>query len=220
VASWTTAPYPAVGDDVPLSRDGRVVKANGSITPPSLQDTNMRTLLPPMMFLLAAGLAGCGSSSGHYDTIANYISIHDGSVAVHAPGRADADISAAGDLSIDGATIAVTLAQRDLLKHYYDTALVLRDHGIATGNAGVATAGKAIASVASGLASGTPDRIDSEVNASAAKVEAKAALVCDDLTELRSTQNTLASQLPAFQPYALIRSHDADDCRGTVKHRD
>jgi hypothetical protein len=180
----------------------------------------MRTFLPLMMFLFAAGLAGCGSSSDHYDTIANYISIHAGRVAVHAPGHADADITSAGDLSIDGASITVTPAQRDLFKHYYDTALALRDHGIATGNAGIATAGKAIASVASGLASGTPDKIDSEVNASAAKVEAKATLVCNDLTELQSTQNTLASQLPAFQPYALIKSHDVDDCRGTVKHRD
>jgi hypothetical protein len=170
--------------------------------------------------LLTTGLmAGCGNHSDHGDTIANYISIHDGSVAVHAPRRADADISAAGDLSIDGASITVTPAQRDLLKHYYDTALALRDHGIATGNAGIATAGKAIASVASGLASGTPDKIGSEVDASAAKVEAKAALVCNDLTELQSTQDTLARQLPAFQPYALIKSHDVADCHGTVKYR-
>ncbi|MEO8748317.1 MAG: DUF2884 family protein [Rhodanobacter sp.] len=180
----------------------------------------MRIFPPLMMFLLAAALAGCGNDSGRDSTIANYISIHDKSVAVHAPGRKDADISAAGDLSIDGASITVTAAQRDLLKHYYSTALSLRDHGIAAGNAGIATAGKAISSVASGLASGNTDKIDSEVNASAAKVEAKANLVCNDLAELQSTQNALATQLPAFQPYALIKSHEAEDCRGTVTHRD
>lgn len=184
-----------------------------------LQETDMRLFPLLTMFLLATGLAGCGNHS-NYDTITSYLSIHDGSVAVHAPGRADADISATGDLSIDGSSVTVTPAQRDLLKHYYNTALTLRDHGIATGNAGIATAGKAISSVASGLASGDTDKIDSEVNASVAKVDAKANLVCDDLTELQSTQNTLATQLAAFQPYALIKSHEAEDCRGNVKHRD
>lgn len=179
----------------------------------------MRIFPPFMLFLLAAALAGCGNDSGHYGAITNYLSIHDGSVAVHAPGRADADISAAGDLSIDGASVTVTPAQRDLLKHYYTTALTLRDHGIATGNAGIATAGKAIGSVVSGVASGDTGKIDSEVNASVAKVDAKANLVCDDLAELQSTQNTLAAQLPAFQPYALIESHEAEDCRGNVTDR-
>ncbi len=184
------------------------------------QETDMRISPPLMIFLLAGALAGCGNDSGRRGTIANYISIHDRSVAVHAPGRADADISAAGDLSIDGASITATPAQRDLLKHYYNTALALRDHGIATGNAGIATAGKAIASVASGVASGNTDKIDSEVNASAAKVEVQANLVCNDLADLQSTQNAIAAQLPAFRAYALIRSHEAEDCRGDIKHRE
>ncbi|MDE2248697.1 MAG: hypothetical protein KGJ96_09020, partial [Xanthomonadaceae bacterium] len=115
----------------------------------------MRIHLLPLMLLAAACLAGCdGDGHGHHETIANYISIHDGSIAVHAPGRADADISAVGDLSIADASVPVSAAQRDLLKHYYGTALTLRDHGIATGKAGVATAGQALKSVVSGLASG------------------------------------------------------------------
>lgn len=183
----------------------------------------MRTCLLPMLVLLAAGVAGCNrSSSTTYisgGSITNYISIHDGSVAVHAPGRADADITAAGDLNIAGTNVTLTPAQRDLLKRYYGTALTLRDNGIAVGNAGVATAGKAISSVASGLLSGNVDKIDSDVNASAAKVEAKVALICNGLAELQSTQNAIAVQLPAFQPYALIKAREADDCRGRQMSR-
>lgn len=175
----------------------------------------MRTFTLVTILLLSTSLAGCSSHSDRdrYDTVTNYLSIHDGSVAVHAPGRPDADISAAGDLSIKDTSVTVTPAQRELLKHYYDTALTLRAHGIAAGNAGIATAGKAISSVASGLASGDTDKIDRDVNASAAKVEAQANLVCHDLAELQSTQDKLASQLPTFKPYALIESHEADDCR-------
>ena len=178
----------------------------------------MNGYLLPLMFLIVVGVAGCDSSD-NYDTVTDHISIHDGSIAVHAPGRADADITAAGDLSIAGTSIPVTPPERDLLTHYYTTALTLRDHGIATGKAGMATAGKALSSVASGLASGNTDKIDSEVNATAAKVEAQAALVCNDLADLRTTQETLAGQLSAFQPYALIKAHEADDClRGLKDH--
>jgi hypothetical protein len=181
----------------------------------------MRVYLLPTMFAIAAGVAGCNSSD-HYDTVTNYLSIHEGSIAVHSSGRADADITAAGDLSIAGNNVAVNDTQRDLFKHYYTTALAIRDHGIATGEAGAAVAGKALSSVASGLASGDTSKIDSEVNASADKVEAKAALICTDLADLRSTQETLAGQLPAFQPYAQIKANEADDCRRglhTVKYR-
>jgi len=176
----------------------------------------MRIHLLPVMLLAAACLTGC-DGSGHHDTISNYISIHDGSIAVHAPGRADADISAAGDLSIADTNVPVTATQRDLLRHYYDTALTLRDHGIATGKAGIATAGQALKSVASGLASGDTGKIDGEVNASAARVEAKAALVCNDLADLRTAQEALAAQLPAFRPYAQIKASEADRCRHGLK---
>lgn len=179
----------------------------------------MRAYLLPIMLFSAASLLGCAGGDND-NSITNYISIHDGSVAVHAPHRADANITAAGKLSIAGQSITVTAPQRDLLKHYYATALALRDHGIATGAAGMATASQALSSVASGLASGQPDKIDAEVNASAAKIEAKVALICNDLADIRSTQEALASQLAAFQPYALIKDSEADECRRGLKHQD
>jgi len=173
----------------------------------------MRLLLPTTILLAAACLAGCNDHD-RAETITSYISLHRGSVSVHAPGRPDADISAAGDLSIAGKAVTVTAAERDLLKHYYTTALAIRDHGIATGKAGIATAGQALSSVASGLASGNPDKIDVEVSASANRVDASAALVCNDLAEIRTTQETLAGSLEAFRPYALIKASEVEACPG------
>ncbi len=175
----------------------------------------MRTcLLMPLMLMAATSLAACDySDTDVHADIGSYISIHSGSIAVHAPNRPDADISAAGDLSIAGKSIPASPTQHDLLKHYYATALALRDHGIATGEAGAAVAGKALSSVAAGLASGNTDKIDAEVNASAAKVTAKAALICNDLADIRSIQQTLATQLEVLRPYALIKADEADRCR-------
>ncbi len=178
----------------------------------------MRTLLFTTLFLAAACLTGCQAKEAS-TTIGSYITLHGDTVAVHAPNRPDAQITANGELTIANRPIAVTDSERDLLKHYHATALAVRKHGIATGIAGMATAGRAISSVASGLASGNTDKIDTEVNASAAKVEASAALICNDLAEIHATQESLAGQLEAFKPYALIKANEADDCRGHVEKR-
>ncbi|MEO5811111.1 MAG: hypothetical protein ABIU96_14950 [Rhodanobacter sp.] len=184
----------------------------------------MRVYTFPIIFLLAAGMAGCNGNTATttiFTITGTSISAdsRDGSIALHVPGREDAKITATGDLRIAGTSVMATPAQRDLLKRYHTTALLLREHGVATGNAGIATADKAVSSVMSGLASGNTDNIDREVNASAAKVEAQATLVCNDLAELQSTQNTLATELPAFQPYAMIKGHEAGACKQEVDYR-
>lgn len=179
----------------------------------------MRTLLLTSLLLAALGLTACDKS--HYDvSIDNAISLEDGHVAVHAPGHPDADISASGDLSIAGNPITATPAQHDLLKSYYAAAIAIRDHGIATGKAGAQVAGTALSSVAKGLASGHTDQIDGEVNASAAKVEAQAAKICEDLQQLGTLQNALAAQLEAFRPYATIKPDEANDCLRGLKDHD
>jgi Protein of unknown function (DUF2884) len=174
----------------------------------------MRIHLIVSLLLSTACLAAC-----HQDvSIDNAISLTDGYIAVHAPGRPDADINAAGDLSIEGNNVVVTDAQRDLLKSYYTSALALRDHGIATGEAGAKVASTAVSSVVKGLSSGNTSNIDSEVNASAAKVEAMAANICTDLQQIHVTQDALASQLDAFRPYAVIKADKVDDCSRDLKN--
>ncbi len=171
------------------------------------------------LLLVAACLAGCGKAD-HDVSINQAIRMHDGSIAIRASGRPDADINANGDLSIDDQMIAVTPAQRDLLKRYYASALAIRDHGIATGEAGAKVAGTAIGSVVKGLASGDTDKIDSEVNASAAKVEAQAAHICEDLQQMHALQDSLSAQLEAFRPYAVLDGTSADECRRDLKDHD
>lgn len=176
----------------------------------------MATLKTSMLLLagaLAATLAGCGSAtSGTIVTDDGYIAIRDGQAVVRAPGNPDASIAADGALRIGEAAIATTPEQRVQLARYYAEAAALRDDGIATGKAGLAVAGHAIGSVISGLVSGNPDRIDREVDAKARTVEASAHKLCADLAQLRSTQDAIAAQLPAFRPYARINAGDAERC--------
>ena len=178
---------------------------------------HMRTLQLATV-LLATALAGCHANENAV-TVGSYMTLHGSTVAVHAPGRQDALISPAGELSINRQPVVITDSERDLLKQYHANAMAIREHGIAAGKAGLATAGQALSSVASGLASGDTDKIDAEVGASVAKVDASANLICDDLASIRTIQQSLASQLEAFRPYALIKADEAINCRGHTKTR-
>lgn len=170
-----------------------------------------------LMSVLAMATVGLGGCNSHQVSIDDDITLAGDHVALHVSGRPDAEISAAGDLSIGSTPVSVTPAQRELLKSYYSDTLAVRDHGIATGVAGANVAGTALSSVAKGLASGNTDKIDAEVNASAAKVEAQAANICADLQRIHATQETLSAQLEAFRPYASVAANQVDDCARDLK---
>lgn len=176
--------------------------------------TPIRTLLLLLAADLAVALAGCGRTAPNGAVVAGdaYIALRDGRAVVHASGAPDASIGPAGDLRIGDRDITTTAGQREQLARYYASAVALRDDGIATGKAGLSVAGHAIGSVISGLANGDPDRIDKEVGARAQVVEAHAHKLCADLKQLRSAQDAVAAQLPAFRPYARIDAGDAERC--------
>ncbi|MGH8040732.1 MAG: hypothetical protein ACREPN_01670 [Rudaea sp.] len=164
-------------------------------------------------FAVLIALAGCSDRS-EGDSVFRHLSIlSDHQIAVHAPDRADATITATGDLVIAGKPVTLDAVQQQLAIRYFTSAVALRNDAITTGAAGIATAQQAISSVASGLASGDPDRIGDQVDASAAKVDAAANRVCADLQSLVSAQNGLLQTLPQFLPYASIQAKEVTDCR-------
>jgi hypothetical protein len=173
-------------------------------------------------FIVCGLIAGCGNNSDHvniissgYTSIANGgITVNAGTVTLHSAGAPDATINAGGDLSIGGNALTTDAAQREQLQHYYNSVLAIRDHGIATGKAGAAVAGEAIKSVASGLANGDPDQIGKQVDAKAQKVTDAAMKICQDIDGIKAAQDNLATQLPAFKPYAaIVDDGDIRECR-------
>ncbi len=159
-------------------------------------------------------LAACNNGNpGDSNAVRRHFSIDNGAVAVHAAGAADAIVDPAGNLSIGGKSVDTTAAQRTLLAHYHAQVFTLRNEGIALGRAGIKTAGTAVASVVEGLASGDPNTIGDKVEAQAKQVEAHVGNLCDTLRDLRSTQELIVRQLPAFQTYATINADEVDHCR-------
>ena len=165
--------------------------------------------------LIGVGLTACSSQDSQTyvvtDSSSNHITIHDGSIAVHAPDRKDAIITEAGKLSIAGSDVKVTAPQRELLVRYYASAVKFRDQSMSLG--GVANASSLLVSAAAGMVSGDSQRIESAVHARSAKITSTASEMCNDLATLASTQDALAAQLAAFRPYAQIKATEAADCR-------
>lgn len=158
--------------------------------------------------LLAPALAACSDSdiggSGHFNG-GFEVNFDNAGLVINAPGKPSAHIDAAGDLRIGDTLVAVTPAQRESLKGYYAQAMAVRDDGIATGKAGAALGLHAVGSVFGNLLSGTPDKIDQDMDTRSKSVDASAQHLCGDLVQLKATQETIAAQLPAFRPYQVFR---------------
>ena len=138
-----------------------------------------------------------------------------------ASGHPRAEISAKGDLIVDGKQVPVTDEQRALLVAYHRELGGIADAGIATGKEGAKLAGKAVGAVVRGIFSGNPDQIDREMEAEGKKIEAHAMKICDHLPGLYKAQQDLAAALPAFQPYAGMELDDIAECRASQdEHRE
>jgi hypothetical protein len=176
-------------------------------------------------------LTACGHDDGEHSIDIMHIGpgIHlshggirpgDGEVTVYTSHEPDAVINANGDLQIDQQTVAVDPAARELLKNYYQNAMMVRTDGIATGKAGAAVGAQALKSVASGLSSGHPEQIGQDVQAKAQQVKLSALKICQDLSAIQLAQDQLAARLPAFQPYGHIVSlDDSGDCKNAKAAR-
>lgn len=176
----------------------------------------MKAKLFLLPLLLAPALAACthGGQGGSTTSVFQHLTItNDGDAIAHAHDGSNARIDAAGDLEIQGKSVKVTQAQRELLKSYRNDALALRSDAVATGKAGARTGLHAVGAAVSGLASGNPDSIDAKVNASADQVRTMAQAVCKDLAQLYADQNKVVAALPAFQPFATIEPHEVSDCK-------
>ena len=161
--------------------------------------------------VMTFGAAGCVETNSDVGS-AHLRRVDSQHVAVRRHDGPEAVISATGELSIAGNSVALEQPQKDIAVRYFANAGALREDGFATGMAGASTALTALSSVVSGLANGEPDKIGPAVEAKAAKVEANVEKLCRDLHELAATQDALAASVSEFRPYALIGAKELGNC--------
>ncbi len=162
--------------------------------------------------VLALSLAACKPETSIDNGRGKIARFGDGELTINATGHPKAKIGANGDLIIDGKAVALTPDQRKLVSAYYGELEGITQAGIAVGKQGAKMAGKAVGAAISGVLSGNTDDIDAKVEAEARKIEAEARQICTRLSGLRTAQDALAAEVPAFRPYANLEQADIDDC--------
>jgi len=167
-----------------------------------------------LTFVFAAGLlAGCNNGSLSSTTIANGGIVVDGDqVALHSTGGIGATLDASGNLAVEGKPVTVDAMQRQHLQQYYQGALAVREHGIATGKAGAAIGVQALKSAAAHVTGGDGAQADASFDAATRRVDQAASKICLDLQQIKAAQDRLAVELAAFKPFAGIVDADTADC--------
>ena len=182
-----------------------------------------RAMLPITLAALALALAACGRPSWSGAQIAadgdgSAIRLQNGDVVITPDARPEARVSAQGTLSIGGRAVVVTPAQRAQLRAYHRDAFAVLRSGLAIGKAGAAMAGSVVGSVIGHLADGSTRGIQHAADQQADRIRQQAAALCAQLDVLRRAQDAAAADLPAFAPYAVLKSDAARDCRGAAHH--
>ena len=160
---------------------------------------------------LVALVAGCTPGT-HVSTDKGNVTSNGKVITLRASGQPDAKISADGELTIDGKTVALNDSQRALLQSYLKEMNAMTADGIAIGKQGAALAGTAVSEAIKGAIKGDGDQVDAKIEAEAKKIEQQAMQLCKRLVTIKASQDALADQLPAFKPYATIDASDVDDC--------
>jgi hypothetical protein len=128
-----------------------------------------------------------------------------------------ASIAPNGDFTIGGKPVAIDDAQRARLIAYRAQLVAITQMGVelSSRGAGVLTdkIGDAIGRVFEG---DSLDEAKNELKAEGKKLDAVTSRLCDTLPALLREQETLATALPAFKPYAHFTQSDKDACRSSV----
>lgn len=140
----------------------------------------------------------------------------------HASRLPKAQITPQGDLLISDKPVAITPAQRVMLLDYRQQLIEIGAQGIAIGKQGAALGMNAASEAIAGAFSGKPEQeIRRHIEAKTSGIRKAAAKICDRLPAMMATQQKLATDVPAFKPYATMTQQDIVDChRNALKDND
>ena len=148
-------------------------------------------------------LGACSVSTSSVDVALN------GDVVIHVPFKPAARVTPAGELAIDGKSVAVTPAQRSALAQYDRQFTAIRQAGRAIGKAGQ----RMSASIDHETAHAGSAAVIGAVHRDVAGFSTSLAGLCDQVAALVALQDSIAATLPAFRPYAVLTQDKVRACR-------
>ena len=164
--------------------------------------------------ILLAGCAGFRTADNELDAASRKLATENTMLTSKGENVPDAAITRGGDFLIDGKSVAITPQQRKEVLAYRAQYIEIAQQGIAIGHEGVEAGRRAVVPmVFAALFGASDDAIDASMNKRLAGVRDATARLCDRLPALMATQQRLAADLPAFEPYATLTPKKIDECR-------
>jgi hypothetical protein len=144
------------------------------------------------------------------------ISMKDGVVTLHVHGASDAMISPTGDLQIDDKAVSLTASQRGLLMLYIHNVQDVHDIGVQMGKTGASMGVNALKNV---LNKKSDAQQDKDADAGSQQLSQLSVKICQDQANIKTVQDQLTAELPAFKPYGNIVSADSvTSCQSDAKN--
>lgn len=165
-------------------------------------------LLAPAAAPAPAGAASISIEAGHDD-----IDLDGDDVVLTAEDGSRARITPAGELFVRGRRVATGAVERRALRHYNESVHGIVELGMELGIQGAGLAFAALGEVVAALASGDPERAERRVERRAEPIKEGARELCREVQALALIQESIATRLPAFRPYAVLEEDAGEDCR-------
>lgn len=168
--------------------------------------------------VLLAGCATFRSADGELDAASRQVATGNVTLSADDADVPKAEITPQGDFLVAGEPAATTPAQRAELLAYRGQYIAVAREGIAIGQQGLEVGRRAMLPMAiAALFGASDDTIEASLHTRLAGVRKASEDLCGRLPRLREAQQRLASDLPAFQPYATLTQKDIDDCLDDVR---
>jgi hypothetical protein len=134
-----------------------------------------------------------------------------------ADGQPTARLHPSGDLDIGGRHLPLDGAQREALLDYRQQVIRLGEAGLAIGSEGGALAARSMRRMLFAVLTGTTARAERQIDADAARIEAKAHALCPELEAVKHAHERATGLVSDLKPYGDISQKDLEDCRQSTR---
>lgn len=150
-----------------------------------------------------------------FNSGSRYVRLEPNRVVIKGDAAKRAVIGKTGTLQIGRVPVAVSVRDQKYLASYYEIAFDLRDQAKNVAEKAVGDAFKTVGDVLGAVFTGADS---AEAEAAEQKklrqsVHADIAPLCQKITQLKTLQDKVALDVPAFKPYAILKRSDVTDCR-------
>lgn len=167
--------------------------------------------------VLLAGCAAFRTADADLDAASQQIATGNVTLTADGSGVPKAAITPQGDFLVAGKAADITAQQRQEVLAYRAQYIDIAQQGIAIGHEGVDVGRHAMVPMIFASLFGASDKtIDASMDKRLAGVREATAKLCDRMPALMAAQQQLATDLPAFKPYATLTQKKVDDCRKDV----